>query len=83
MSDGINTRQGAQLLVESNVWVNSKKPLYSTEGGFAVERGNVVGGQSNAAPEGSLTSVPYGYDLLGGVNVVASVTASAGQTLSY
>ena len=83
VSDGINTRQGAQLLVESNVWVNSKKPLYSTDGGFAVERGNDFGGQSNSAPQGSLTSVPYGYTLLEAGNVRGSVTANAGQTLSF
>ena len=39
-SDGINTRQGAQLLVENNVWTGTDKPLYSTDSGYAVARGN-------------------------------------------
>lgn len=40
VSDGINTRQGAQLLVENNVFVDSKKALFSTDAGFAVAIGN-------------------------------------------
>ena len=39
-NDGINTRDGAQLLVEDNVWTGTDKPLYDTDGGFAVARGN-------------------------------------------
>ena len=39
-NDGINTRDGAQLLVENNVWTGTDKPLYDTDDGFAVARGN-------------------------------------------
>ena len=39
-NDGINTRDGAQLLVEDNVWTGTDKPLYDTDGGFAVASGN-------------------------------------------
>lgn len=39
--DGINTRVGAQLLVENNVWETSKNTVYSTSSGYAVVRGNV------------------------------------------
>ncbi len=42
-SDGYSVGlSGAQLLVENNVWTTPKKqkPLYSTDEGFAVARGN-------------------------------------------
>ncbi|KXN88338.1 putative pectate lyase A [Leucoagaricus sp. SymC.cos] len=82
-SDGINTRDGAQLLVENNVWVTPKKPLYSTDEGFAVANGNDFGSGEDTAPEGDFTSPPYDYDLLDTDSVESSVTASAGQTLDF
>ena len=39
-NDGINTRDGAQLLVQNNVWTGTDKPLYATDEGFAVATGN-------------------------------------------
>jgi pectate lyase len=82
-NDGINTRDGAQLLVENNVWTGTTKPLYSTDEGFAVARGNDFGGASNTAPTGTLTSVPYSYSLTAVGSVKSTVTASAGATLSF
>ncbi|KAK7047384.1 hypothetical protein VNI00_006615 [Paramarasmius palmivorus] len=82
-NDGINTRVGAQLLVENNVWVDPKKPLYSTGEGYAVANGNDFGGGENTAPEGTFTSPPYDYTLLDTSEVAASVTAEAGQTLTF
>ncbi|KAL0564497.1 hypothetical protein V5O48_017546, partial [Marasmius crinis-equi] len=82
-SDGINARQGAQLLVENNVWIGAKKALYSTDGGFAVERGNSFGGGENSAPAGTLDEVPYEYTLLDASEVQTSVQSNAGQTLSF
>ncbi|KAF8164741.1 pectate lyase B [Crassisporium funariophilum] len=81
-NDGINTRLGAQLLVENNVWTGTTKPLYETDGGFAVARGNDFGGASNTAPVGTFTTAPYAYSLLAVGSVRASVVAGAGQTLS-
>ncbi|KAG5637906.1 hypothetical protein H0H81_002734 [Sphagnurus paluster] len=81
-SDGINTRQGAQLLVENNVWTGTSKPLYSTDGGFAVARGNDFGGAANSAPVGTFTKAPYSYSLLAVGSVRSSVVSSAGATLS-
>ncbi|KAF9530944.1 pectate lyase [Crepidotus variabilis] len=81
-SDGINTRDGAQLLVENNVWTGTSKPLYSTDGGFAVARGNDFGGASNTAGAGTFTTAPYSYSLTAVGSVRSSVVASAGQTLS-
>lgn len=83
VSDGINTRDGAQLLVENNVFVSSKKALYSTDEGFAVAKGNDFGDSENTAPEGTLTSVDYEYTLLDTTEVASSVQSSAGQTLDF
>ncbi|KAG0161410.1 hypothetical protein PDIDSM_8944 [Penicillium digitatum] len=83
VSDGINTRQGAQLLVESNTFVGSKKPLYSTNSGYAVANDNDFGSGKNVAAAGTLKSVPYGYNLLGSAKVKAAVVGTAGQTLVF
>ncbi|KAJ7683516.1 pectate lyase B [Mycena rosella] len=81
--DGINTRDGAQLLVENNVWTGTNKPLYSTDGGFAVATGNDFGGAANTAPVGTFTSAPYSYTKLAASAVRAAVVSTAGQTLSF
>lgn len=83
VNDGINTRQGAQLLVESNAFSGSKKPLYSTDGGYAVANDNDFGTGENTATAGTLTSVPYSYSLVGSGNVKSAVVGTAGQTLSF
>ncbi|KAG8718019.1 hypothetical protein FRC09_013293 [Ceratobasidium sp. 395] len=81
-NDGINTRLGAQLLVENNVWEGVSKPLYSTDGGFAVARGNLFGSGSNTAKAGTFSTAPYAYTLLDAGAVKSTVT-SAGATLSF
>ncbi|KAJ5787889.1 Pectin lyase fold/virulence factor [Penicillium paradoxum] len=83
VADGVNTRKGAQLLVESNTFVGSKKPLYSTDSGYAVSKDNDFGDASNTALEGTLTSVPYSYSLLGSAKVKNAVVGTAGQTLTF
>ncbi|KAH9940792.1 pectate lyase [Epithele typhae] len=82
-SDGINTRDGAQLLVQNNVWTGTSKPLYSTDGGYAVASGNDFGGASNSAPTGSFTSAPYSYSMISASSVRSAVVGSAGATLSF
>ncbi|KAJ2934725.1 hypothetical protein H1R20_g2378, partial [Candolleomyces eurysporus] len=83
VSDGINTRVGAQVLVENNVWKDSKKALFSTSQGFAVLRGNDFGGASNSAPTGTFTTPPYKYSLLSTANVASTIPRVAGQTLAF
>jgi pectate lyase len=84
VSDGINTRQGAQLLVQNNVFVSSKKALYSTDGGFAVASGNDFGDSENTADAGTLTKAPYTVsDLIAASAVKAAVVGIAGNTLSF
>jgi pectate lyase len=83
VSDGINTRDGAQVLVESNVFDGSSKALYSTDDGYAVAKDNDFGDSSNTAEAGTLTTVPYDYTLLGSTAVKAAVVGTAGQTLTF
>ncbi|KAH9882771.1 hypothetical protein J1614_000137 [Plenodomus biglobosus] len=83
VSDGINTRQGAQVLVENNVFTGSKKALYSTDNGFAVANGNDFGNGKNTAPKGTLTKAPYNVELLDLSAVRAAVVGSAGVTLKF
>ncbi|CAD6439705.1 12c5630b-dc7f-4e00-9561-1c52d0e14ea1 [Sclerotinia trifoliorum] len=85
VADGINTRDGAQALVESNVWVNSKKALYSTNAGYAVANGNDFGSSANEATKGTLSAskLGYSYTLLGSNKVKAAVVGTAGVTLSF
>ncbi|CCF34856.1 pectate lyase 2 [Colletotrichum higginsianum] len=90
MDTGLNTRMGAQALIQSSVFENvGKKAIFSEsskETGYAVAIDVVLGGQSaNTAPVGKLTasSPPYSYSLLGSANVKAAVTKEAGQTLGF
>jgi pectate lyase len=83
VSDGINTRQGAQVLVQNNVWTGTKKALYSTDGGFAVAEGNDFGGSDNTAPKGTFSKAPYDVQLLETSQVKDAVVGTAGATLSF
>ncbi|KAL7269285.1 hypothetical protein RUND412_008061 [Rhizina undulata] len=83
VSDGINTRDGAQLLVENNVFVDSKKALYSTDAGYAVASGNDFGDSENTALTGTFTTAPYSYTKIAASAVKAAVVGSAGATLSF
>uniref|UniRef100_A0A0W0EVN6 Putative polysaccharide lyase family 1 protein n=1 Tax=Moniliophthora roreri TaxID=221103 RepID=A0A0W0EVN6_MONRR len=82
-NDGINTRDGAQLLVENNVWVGGSDPLYATDEGFAVSKNNDFDGMEDTAPTGNFNTAPYSYSLIATSSVVSSVKATAGQTLAF
>ncbi|KAI1275849.1 pectate lyase a [Xylaria sp. FL0933] len=84
----IDTRDLAQMLIESSVWENCpKKAIFTNDSnvgpGYAVVNDIDLGGSQNLAPVGTLTSVPYSYTLLGSANTKASVVANAGQKLSF
>lgn len=81
MEDAVNTRLGAQLLIENSVWSGIKKCVISTDAGFAVIRGSDLGGGVNSAATGTLTSVPYSYSLLAVTSVASVVGANQGAIL--
>lgn len=88
MNTGIDSRDGAQILVQSNVFSNCTEPiasLYSDDVGYVVAIDNDLGDGTNTAPVGTLTasSMPYSYSLLGSANVIANVVGVAGATLTF
>lgn len=85
MNDGVNTRDGAELLVENNVWEGTcSEALYSTDAGYAYATGNDFGtcSSGNEADVGTLTSPGYSYTLDATTNVKSIVTASAGPNMT-
>ncbi|KAH6868202.1 pectate lyase, partial [Alternaria rosae] len=84
VSDGINTRQGAELLVQNNVWSGAKKALYSQDGGKAVAEGNDFGNSENTADKGSMSKMPYEVkEMLEAGAVKDAVVGTAGVTLKF
>ncbi|CAE6473494.1 unnamed protein product [Rhizoctonia solani] len=83
VNDGINTRVGAELLVQNNVFENVGKPLYSTDNGYANASGNDFGGKTNAALSTSWSDVGYSYSLTATSSVKSTVNSNAGATLSF
>lgn len=84
VNDGINVRQGAQVVVQNNVWINPMKALYTIDKGFAVASGNDFGNSSNTAPTGTFTKAPYAVSqLLEAKDVKAAVVGIAGATLRF
>jgi len=87
-SSGINSRMGAQVLVEGNVFSNVKVPLTtdldSNTEGFAVERNNNWG---NSEPEitqqGNFTNPPYTYSVESVDRISSIVKAGAGNTVLF
>ncbi|RPB12279.1 pectate lyase plyA [Morchella conica CCBAS932] len=84
LNDGINTRDGAQLLIENNVFVNTEDAIYSTDAGYAVATGNDLGIGTNEALVGTITSssLPYTYTL-DAVSALSALTTSAGATVWF
>ncbi|KAF8602568.1 pectate lyase B [Ceratobasidium sp. AG-I] len=81
--DGINTRVGAELLVQNNVFVGVKKPLYSTDNGYANASGNDYGGVNVTYLTTTWDAVGYSYTLLAASAVPAYVNSTVGATLSF
>lgn len=89
MDTGLNSRMGAQALIQSSVFENvGKKAIFSEssdEVGYVVAEDVVLGGESqNTALTGTLStsSIPYKFTLLGSGKVASTVPGEAGQILS-
>ncbi|KAK4177083.1 pectin lyase fold/virulence factor [Triangularia setosa] len=87
IGSAINTRMSAQVLVESNYFLNVTTAITSRDSkevGYARLEDNVLGGATSNAPVGSLTKqmIPYGYTLLGSGKVVGTVPGQAGASPS-
>ncbi|KAK0660780.1 family 1 putative polysaccharide lyase [Cercophora samala] len=88
MSSAVNTRMGAQALVQSNVFRNVTAAVVSQDSkevGFAVLEGNELGGGLANAPAGNLrsSSIPYSFSLLGAGAVPSRVPSEAGAILRF
>jgi len=80
---GIHTRMNAQALVQNNVWSGVKTPIETTKDsdidGYVNQSGNDFGGGTNLITRtGSLTSVPYSFNLGSASSTAAFVVANAG-----
>ncbi|NGN67018.1 polysaccharide lyase family 1 protein [Streptomyces sp. A7024] len=80
---GSHSRMGAQMLVENNVYRNTKVAVTtsrsSDEDGYVNLRGNDFGGAATeVSQEGDFTDPPYDYTAEPASSVVGSVTAGAG-----
>ncbi|TDZ16593.1 Pectate lyase B [Colletotrichum orbiculare MAFF 240422] len=85
-TSGVNTRMGAQVLVESSVFSAVKRAitfLDSKSTGYAVVNDVDLGNSTNDAPKGTFTKPDYKYTLLGSAKVKSAVVGTAGQTLSF
>ncbi|KAM0276052.1 hypothetical protein ACHAQH_007138 [Verticillium albo-atrum] len=90
MDTGLNSRMGAQALIQSSYFENvGTKAIFSEsskEIGYVVAQDVVLTGKSqNQAQVGTMTAStpPYSYKLLGSANVKAAVVGEAGQTLTF
>lgn len=90
MDTGLNSRMGAQALIQSSVFTNvGKKAIFSessAEIGYVVAEDVILSGESqNTAAKGTLTpsKIPYKFTLLGSSKVASTVPREAGQKLSF
>ncbi|GAA2951545.1 MULTISPECIES: pectate lyase family protein [Streptomyces] len=79
----VHSRMGAQMLVENNVFRDTKIAITtsrsSKEDGYVVQRGNDLGGAATEISRtGSFSTPPYTYTAEPASSVVASVTSGAG-----
>lgn len=87
LDSAINTRLGAQVLLESSAFVDTESPIIfrdSDETGYIVVNDVDLGGASYDVAEGTISGddLPYTYELAGSENL-ESVLADAGATLTW
>jgi pectate lyase len=79
----IHSREGAQFLVQNNVFRNVSTPVETTGDspvdGYVNESGNDFGGGTNKITRtGTFTNPPYSYSLTPTSSVISTVTGGAG-----
>ncbi|KAK0715095.1 polysaccharide lyase family 1 protein [Lasiosphaeris hirsuta] len=84
----INTRMGAQVLVENNVFKNVTNPITSVDSpevGYAISINNDLGSGANRAPNGTLlaSSIPYQYSLISPLTINTTIPGEAGAILTF
>ncbi|KAK3353397.1 pectin lyase fold/virulence factor [Lasiosphaeria hispida] len=84
----VNTRMGAQVLVENNVFRNVTNPITSVDSpevGYAISLNNDLGTAANKAPNGTLlaSSIPYRYSLISPLTINTTVPGEAGAILTF
>lgn len=82
-STGVHTRMGAQALVEGSVWSGTSVPIETTKDssvdGYVNTVDNDYGSGTNLITRtGSMTSVPYSFNLGKSTSTAAFVVANAG-----
>ncbi|KAM0270847.1 hypothetical protein ACHAQH_009311 [Verticillium albo-atrum] len=81
-TSGVNSRMGAQVLVENTVFINTNKAIVtnldSDEPGFAVERNNLFTNSPTDITQTGSYSAPYSYTLDPASCVCALVKSRAG-----
>ncbi|KAK4225384.1 pectin lyase fold/virulence factor [Podospora fimiseda] len=88
VDSGINTRMGAQVLVQNNVFKDVKTAVTSKDSkevGFAVVQDNDLGRGRSEAPSGTLQTrnIPYNFTLLKTSIVGSLVPSEAGTILTF
>jgi pectate lyase len=87
LGTGVNTRMGAQVLIQSSAFANSAaRAIFfadSKETGYAVVEDVELGGSENTAPQGTLSAADLGYEieLLGSAAIASTIPGTAGQKL--
>ncbi|CAE6473656.1 unnamed protein product [Rhizoctonia solani] len=80
-TSGVDSRLGAQVLVESNVFDTVTSPIATKlHGGYAVQRDNILINtvMNTDLVAGTLTTPPYSYSIDAADTVAATVVKSAG-----
>ncbi|KAJ1302902.1 hypothetical protein OPQ81_003201 [Rhizoctonia solani] len=81
LNSGVDSRDSAQTLVESNVFENVLLPIETAlNGGYAVQRNNILINTTMDGDlvTGNLTTVPYSYTLDDASTIATTVAKSAG-----
>ncbi|KAL5598293.1 uncharacterized protein BROUX77_006127 [Berkeleyomyces rouxiae] len=85
-TSGVNSRMGAQVLVEANEFINVKNAvmtnLDSEQPGFAIDKDNVYTNSPTDITQTCQYTPPYQYSAAAGAGICASVKAAAGPSAS-